>query len=178
MAETRTIARPYAEAAFELAQEHDDLENWSNMLGVSATIAGHPKLRSLIGDPRVGQDQLIDTILGIAGEYLDEHGANFIRLLVENDRVSYLPEISNLFDTYRREAEQIVEAHVLSAFALSDEQGQQISMALEARVGHSVTMTQSVDESLIGGIMIRIGDRVIDGSIIGRLDQLTNALTR
>jgi len=176
MAEIRTIARPYAQAAFQLAREHDALARWSGMLRVGAVIAADPALRDLIGNPRVSRQQLTDLVLGVAGERLDEHGANFIRLLVENDRLRCLPEIAALYETYRREAEQTVEAHVVTAFALSEEQQRQISAALQTRLGRTVTLTQSVDESLLGGMTIRTDDHVIDGSVTSQLDKLARAL--
>ncbi len=176
MAEIRTIARPYAQAAFQLARAQDALAKWSDMLHTGAVIAADPALQDLIGNPRVSRQQLTDLVLGVAGEHLDEQGANFIRLLVEYNRLRYLPEIAALYETYRREAEQTVEAHVTTAFPLNEEQQRQISAALQTRLGRTVTLTQSVDESLLGGMRIRTQDRVIDGSVTSQLDKLTKAL--
>lgn len=176
MAEIRTIARPYAQAAFQLARDHDALAKWSQMLQLGAVIAADPALRELIGNPRVTREQLTDLVLGVAGERLDERGANFIRLLVENDRLRCLPEIAALYETYRREVEQTVEAHVITAFPLSEEQQQRISAALQTRFGRNVTLTQSVDESLLGGMLIRTDDHVIDGSVTSQLAKLAKAL--
>lgn len=176
MADTRTIARPYAQAVFQLARERNALDKWSNMLEAGDRIVRDPALSELIDDPRVNQQQLIEIVLAAAADYLDEQGANFIRLLVQNDRLNQLPEIRELFESFRREAEQTVEARVITAFPLTEAQQRQIGEALEKRLGHTVVLTETVDESLLGGMMIRIGDRVIDGSITSQLSRLARNL--
>lgn len=176
MADTRTIARPYAQAVFELAREHNTLDKWADMLATGSRIMADPALHALVGDPRVGHEQLVEIVLGAADDRIDEQGANFIRLLAENDRLNVLPEITELYETYRREAEKTIEAQVVTAFPLSEAQQQQVSAALEKQLGHHIVLSQTVDESLLGGMMIRIGDRVIDGSVTSQLSKLAQSL--
>ncbi len=176
MAEKSTIARPYAQAVFRLAQEQNDLAKWSDALQTAAVIVGDPTMQALIRNPKVTKQQLISLIEELAGKHLDDLGQNLIRLLVENHRLLYLPEVAALYETYRKEAEHIVDAQVITAFPLDDEQQRRIADALKARLGRTVTLHQTVDESLLGGVIIRTEDQVIDGSVTAQLDKLARAL--
>jgi len=176
MAEKSTIARPYAQAVFRLAQEQNDLAKWSGMLQAAAAIVGNPTMQALIGNPRVTKQQLVSLIQELVGQGLDELGRNLIQLLVDNRRLVYLPEVAALYETYRKEAERSVDAQVITAFPLDDEQQRRIADALQARLGRTVTLHQTVDESLLGGVIIRTQDQVIDGSVTAQLDKLARAL--
>jgi F-type H+-transporting ATPase subunit delta len=176
MAEQTTIARPYAQAAFRLAREGAAMEKWSRMLDVAATIAGDPAVRELIGNPRVTRGRLVELFMDIAGDRLDTQGWNFVRLVVENGRLAALPEIAALFETLRKEAEKSLDAEVVTAFPLTAEQRERISAVLTARTGRTVNLQQTVDPSLLGGAMIRSGDKVIDGSVTTQLDDMARAL--
>lgn len=176
MAEKSTIARPYAQAVFRLAQEQNDLAKWSDMLQATAVIVGDPTMQALIGNPRVTREQLIQLINELAGERLDDHGRNLIHLLVDNHRLDCLPELAALYEAYRREAERTVDAQVITAFPLDDEQQRRIADALQARLGRTVTLHQTVDASLVGGVVIRTDDQVIDGSVTSQLSKLARSL--
>ncbi len=182
MAEKRTIARPYAQAVFSLAQEAQDLAGWSGILGVLAAIAGDARMRELIHNPRVGGDQLRTLFLevgaAVAGRPMDKAVASFIDLLIENRRLDVLPEIAALYETYRAEAEKVVQAEVIAAFPVDEAQQAAIAAALEARLGRKVELASRTDEALIGGAVIRAGDMVIDGSVRGHLDRLAQALSQ
>lgn len=178
MAEKTTLARPYAQAAFEIAQSKGALARWSEVLAAAAAIASHQDMRALIGNPRVTKDQLVRLFLEIGGAQFDEPAQNFVRLLAENDRLGLLPEIAALYETLRAEAEKKVEAQVVSAFPLDDAQQNQIVVALKRRLGRDVALKTSVDPALVGGAVIRAGDLVIDGSVNGHLANLTAALSR
>ena len=176
MAEKSTIARPYARAVFRLAQEQNDLAKWSDSLQAAAVIVGDPTMQALIRNPKVTKQQLITLIKELAGKHLDDLGHNLIQLLVENHRLVYLPEVAALYETYRKEAEHTADAEVITAFALDDEQQRRIADALKARLGRTVTLHQTVDASLLGGVIIRTVDQVIDGSVTAQLDKLARAL--
>jgi len=176
MAEKSTIARPYAQAAFDLAQEHGDLKNWSEMLELCAMIVSDEQVSRLIGNPEVSQDSLVELILNVAGDRLDTVGANFIRVLAANGRLNVLPEIAALYEQHRAEAERYVDAEVISAFPMSDAQQQALVEGLKKRLGREVRLTASTDESLIGGAIVRAGDLVIDGSVTGNLNKLAQTL--
>ncbi|MDH3514412.1 MAG: F0F1 ATP synthase subunit delta [Gammaproteobacteria bacterium] len=176
MAERRTTARPYAEAAFALARDARRLKPWSDMLALLATVAGDAALQRLLDDPRLPRERLAGLIIDIGGGHLDAAGRNFVRLLAENRRLALLPEIVELYEALRAEAEAVIEADVTSAYALSETEQEKIRAALRRRLGREVRITTYVDASLLGGIVIRAGDLVIDGSVRGRIAALATHL--
>ena len=176
MAENTTIARPYAEAVFKLAQEQGDLKGWSDKLRLVSAVIAAPEMEAFIGNPKVSKEQLIKLILDICGDKLDATGKNFVTLLVENGRIGVVTEISALYELSRAEAEGSVEAEAISAMPLTADQQKAIAAALTRRLGRDVELVCKVDESLLGGAIIRIGDLVIDGSAASRLTQLAKAM--
>jgi F-type H+-transporting ATPase subunit delta len=175
MAESLTIARPYAEAAFNLARERNALPSWSGALSRLAVVAGTETARDLVGNPRLSADQVARLIADAAGQ-LDAEQANFVRLLADNERLGVLPEISAEFDALRNEHEGILDAQVASAYPLTQEQLAQIVATLAERYGKQVKASVKVQPELIGGVSIRIGDEVIDASVRGKLAQMASAL--
>ena len=178
MAEKTTIARPYAEAVFKLAQQQGQLKEWSDRLQLCAAIASNPEMSALIGNPKISNRQMADLFGELCGDRLDERGKNFIATLIENDRLGLLPEIAGLYEQARADAEGVVSAEVVSALPLSDAQQKKIAASLKKRLGRDVALECSVDESLLGGAVIRAGDLVIDGSARGQVERLSNALLR
>ncbi len=177
MAEERTIARPYAQALFELASKQGDLKGWSATLAALTGVAAHERVKALFGNPQITKDQLAQLVIDTCGAKLTEAGKNFVKIVVQNGRLALVPAIRDLYDQLRAQAEATLNAEVTSAFPLNKEQEQQISSALKKRFSRDVTLTSRVDESLVGGVVVRAGDYVIDGSVIGHLDRLGNALT-
>jgi F-type H+-transporting ATPase subunit delta len=176
MAERLTIARPYAEAVFHRAQDNDVLQTWSDMLKLLAQIIADEQIGNLIKDPDLSHERLTGLIVNVCGEGINADGTNFLKLLLENDRLLLLPEISALFEKLKSDAEGTIEAHVVSAFALSEQQTKAISVALKARLGRDVTVSTEVDASLLGGAVIRAGDLIIDGSVSGYLQDMSSQL--
>ncbi len=176
MAEIQTLARPYAEAVFELAQGGKTLARWSEMLVFIAAVAADENIQRLAGDPRVERARFLELFLGICGKNVSDDGANFIRLLVENRRLGLLPEIVAQYEALRADAEARVEATVVSAFPLETAQVKTLGDALKRRFGRDVNLTTQVDKTLLGGVVIRAGDLVIDGSVRGRLAELAAQL--
>ncbi len=177
MAEKQTAARPYAEAVFALAKERSALKNWSEMLALLAAVAQDAHIQRLAHDPRVERTRLFALLLDIGGKNLTAEGANFVRLLVENRRLTLLPEIAAIYESLKAEAEARVEASVTSAFPLEPAQLKTLEQGLQRRFGRAVHLTATVDASLVGGVVIRAGDLVIDGSVRGRLAGLATELT-
>jgi F-type H+-transporting ATPase subunit delta len=176
MAETLTVARPYAEAVFALADRQHSLGKWSPLLGRMAAIATDPVAREAIRDPKLGADRVYAVLAGLCGDMLFEEAQRFLRLLIENGRLDTLPEISRLFEDLRRKREGVVEASIVSAFTLNDAQIGELVAGLEVRLRRKVRAVVSVDSELIGGVRIQIGDEVIDGSVRGKLGAMAAAL--
>ena len=176
MQEDTTIARPYAQAAFECAREQGQLEAWSKMLSFLSLLAADPTMRKIIQDPRIPRARLLELIFDIGGEYLLEQGRNFLKLLVEAGRIQLAPAIARLYEELRAEAERVVDVNVITAYALDNTQEQVIAEAVKKRTGKNVKVSTLVDRGLIGGVVVRIGDRVIDASVRGRLQQLASQL--
>jgi F-type H+-transporting ATPase subunit delta len=177
MAETLTVARPYAQAAFLFASQHNVLKDWSDMLALLATVADDPDMRTLIENPRMTETQLADLIVGIGGDRLSEQCANFVRVLAENRRLALLPDIAALFEIERSRAEGRIQAELTTAFPATEAQQARIIESLRRRLGREVELTCRTDASLLGGAIIRAGDLVIDGSVRGKLERLGTALS-
>lgn len=173
MAEISTIARPYAEAVFSLAQEDSNLGGWSDMLAYAAAVAADDNMRAMVGNTSITKDQVATLFLDVCGKQLSGHGISMIRVLVENRRLNVLPEIAAQYELLKAEAEKTVEAEVISAFEVSKAQQKQIADKLKQRLGRDVTLTCRVDDSLIGGVIIKAGDLVIDGSASGQIHKLS-----
>ncbi|MCD6726340.1 MAG: F0F1 ATP synthase subunit delta [Solirubrobacteraceae bacterium] len=176
MSELSTLARPYAEAVFRLAQGENDLAGWSARLRSLALIAADPQVARLIADPAVAVERVAGLVIEVAGADLGERGANFVKVLAENDRLSLLPEIATQFETLKASAEGTLEATITSAQALTQAQVDELVAGLKAKFNRNVNVQVAVDPELIGGAVITIGDQVIDGSVKGRLQRMSFAL--
>jgi F-type H+-transporting ATPase subunit delta len=177
MAEKTTIARPYAKAAFQEAQADKDLPRWSDRLRAAATAVRDPRVHELLGSPSVSGEDLAGFVMGVTGAPLDEHGQNFFRMLAENHRLGFLPEISTLFDEYKDEAESVIDVTVTSAAPIDTAQQQALAKALERKLKRTVRLHCATDSALIGGAVLRAGDTVIDGSLLSRLKRIAFELT-
>ena len=185
MADNNTIARPYARAAFQVAQENGALEELSRSLGIAKEVLADGQVAKFLANPALDDEArlkfLTELFAKAAGEDSvfagsSEHGTNFMKLLLEYGRVNVLPEISDRFDALKAEVENTVDVTVTSATELSDSQVNEIEKALKSRLGRNVNLSTETDANLIGGAVIRAGDVVIDGSVRARLEGLSNAL--
>ena len=172
MAENSTIARPYAQAVFDLAKEKSAYQSWSEALQFAAEVTQVPAMAEVIASPHVSKTQVAEIFIEACGAALDAAGQNLIRILADNGRLILLPEIVVLYEIYRAEAEGTVAAEVTSAFELNAAQQSKLAAALSKKLGREVTLSCSVDNSLLGGVIVRAGDVVIDGSALGKLDKL------
>lgn len=175
MAENVTIARPYADAAFELARGAGALGPWSEALDRLAAVAADPDMQACINDPKLSADQLNTLVLDVAGNLTAEQ-QNFVRVLVDNERLQVLPEIRDLFVALKNEHEGVLEAEIASAFPLDDAALAALKADLEARFQAKLNVTVSIDPELIGGVRIAVGDEVIDASVRGKLANMAAAL--
>jgi F-type H+-transporting ATPase subunit delta len=176
MADNASTARPYAKAVFELAQETNAYEAWALVLGRLADISADESFSSITSDPRIEQSQVVDVLTDLTKDVLPEGGTNFIKLIVQNARVSSIADIQHLYTDLVAKAQASVNATVVSAIALTDAQKSSLESALRERVGLNVKREESVDADLIGGAIIKAGDLVIDGSAKGRIEKLATAL--
>ena len=177
MSQALTLARPYARAAFSLAQGANALAGWSDALGFSARVAADPQVAALLGNPALTAADAVALLTPPQASVDGDTFARFLGLLADNRRLSALPEIAGLFDELRFEAERVVKARVTSATPLPAAELDTIKAALKKRFGREVEVETAVDEALIGGAVIDAGDVVIDGSLRGKLGRLQAALS-
>lgn len=169
MAELTTIARPYAEAAFALARERNALPAWSGMLKLASTVVADPRVAGALDNPKFDAGAKESLLLSICGDRLDAEGRNFVRVLVEADRVALMPVISQLFETLKDEADGVAKATIETAFPLAGNDLAELTAALERRFGKKVEAAVVVRPELIGGARITVGDNVIDATVAEQL---------
>jgi F-type H+-transporting ATPase subunit delta len=187
VADNNTVARPYARAAFEVAQETNVLAELSETFAAAKELLGDGQVVAFLATPTLSDEQRLEFLQGLFAKVVGEgsvfaggslHGTNFVKLLLENGRVAALPEIADQFEALKAKVENTVDAVITSAAPLSAEQQQAMAASLREKLGRDVRVTTEIDENLIGGAVIRAGDVVIDGSLRARLDGLANALTK
>jgi F-type H+-transporting ATPase subunit delta len=176
MAEPSTVARPYAEAAFRLADEARGLARWAEMLAALAAVARDARVRAAIGDPKLSDAQVAGLFISILAGRLDGAAENLVRVLAANGRLELLPEIRAQFEALKNEREGVVEAVVQTAFELSDAQARDLVARLEKKTGRKVKATIEINKDLIAGVRVVLGDKVIDGSARAQLGALETAL--
>ncbi|MCG8503025.1 MAG: F0F1 ATP synthase subunit delta [Sphingomonadales bacterium] len=185
MADNNTIARPYAQAAFELARDSGALAEWSAALAAAKAAMSDGAVAKYLSTPSLSASKRLEFLTGVLsavdGESkvfggADQRGSNFLKLLLEYGRAQVLPEIADHFETLKANVENSVDVTITSATEMSAAQQGEIIAALKARFGREINLATEIDESLIGGAVIRAGDVVIDGSLRSRLDGLANAL--
>lgn len=176
MAEFKTLARPYAKAIFALAHESGLYAEWGTVLANLAEIVSHPDMLHFLRNQTIPRGEKAQLILEVGGEHFNDRGANLIRLLADNERLNLVHEIVILYEQFRREAEQIVNALVVTASKVEKSQMDKMQAALEQRFSRKVALSCSVDQKIMGGAVIRAEGDVIDGSTLGRLALLQESL--
>ena len=177
MAERATIARPYARAAFAYAREQGRVAEWSAWLATARDVVLSEEFQKLERSPGVGSHDLEALVAGICGERIDEPGRALLRLLTENGRLDFLPEIASRFQELEAEDRNVADVEVTSATELDARQQERLAGALRARLRRDIRLHCSVDPALIGGAVVRSGDLLIDGSLKGKLERLETELT-
>ncbi|MFP8966909.1 F0F1 ATP synthase subunit delta [Pokkaliibacter sp. CJK22405] len=176
MAELTTFARPYAKAAFQFAQEKGELSQWSEMLALAAVVAEDAAFRKVLSDPALTAEQQAQAVIDVCADKVTESGKTFFLTMAQQKRLVLLPEVSALFETLKAETENSTDVLVVSAFEMSDAEQEKLATALKAKLNRTITMSTEVDKSLIGGLIIKAGDMVIDGSVRGKLAKLAEAI--
>lgn len=175
MAELATIARPYAEALFRVAKA-GNLPAWSELVSEIAQVAAHPDVQALSRNPNVTDRQVADTLQALIKSPLNGEAKNFIDMLVENGRVTLMPEIGAQFHVLKNAQEGAADVEITSAFELNDTQVKELIATLEKKFGRKLNPSVSVDSSLIGGVRVTVGDEVLDTSVRAKLQQMHVAL--
>jgi len=177
MAEAVTIARPYAEAVFALADAGGALAKWSQALAAMSAVAANADVRAAVGNPNLTPDQVYGLFAAATGDLATEM-QNLVRVLIENGRLGQLPEIRDIFEALKNEREGVVDALITSAFPLDKRQLAELVADLEGRFKRKVKPQVNVDPGLIGGVRMQVGDEVIDGSVRGKLAAMSAALMK
>jgi len=175
MAELATIARPYAEALFRVAKS-GNLSAWSELVSEMAHVAAHPDVQALSRNPNVSHRQVADTLLALLKSPLTDEAKNLVNMLVDNGRVTLLPEIGAQFHALKNAQEGAADVEIASAFELSPSQVNELTAALEKKFGRKLNPSVHVDSSLIGGVRVVVGDEVLDTSVRAKLQQMHVAL--
>ncbi len=175
MSEFVTVARPYAKAAFDFAVENQSVDRWQDMLAFAAEVTKNEQMAELLSGA-LAPETLADSFIAVCGDQLDAHGQNLIKVMADNGRLKVLPDVLEQFIRLREAREATVEVEVTSANALSEEQLEKISVAMEKRLSRKVKLNCKIDKSVVAGVIIRAGDMVIDGSVRGRLERLADVL--
>jgi F-type H+-transporting ATPase subunit delta len=176
MAESITIARPYAKAAFSAAKEHNALDQWSEMLAYSSLVAKDENMVVVLDHPALTSHQKASVFVEACGDKLNEHAQNLVNVLSEHGRITLMSEIASLFESFKAQLEHSVDVDIESAFDLGTEQQEKLAEALTAKLDRKVNITSSVNNMLIGGAIIRTRDLVIDASVKGKLAKLAEAI--
>ena len=178
MAELSTLARPYAKAAFEHANEKGAVDQWAEMLSLLAGLSDFDAVAELVRAPDQTPAEKAEKLIAICDDGLNAQGANFLRNLADNRRLSLLPEIQVQFNAFQAEQEKTLDVDVLAARAMDQDQQDRLAAALQQRLERTINIKVSVDATLIGGAVIRAGDTIIDGSVSGRLARLAEAINQ
>jgi F-type H+-transporting ATPase subunit delta len=178
MSDFTTAARPYANAVYDIANETSTLDSWSDALANLAAVANDAQVSELLSNPESGKQQKGELVIQILGDKLNEPQQNFVKLMAENGRLSIMQDVQQQFEVARAKAENKVDAEVISAFELSAQQTDELINTLKNKLGCDITLTTTIDESLIGGVVIKAGDTIIDASMKSQLDSLALSLGR
>lgn len=173
--EIATVARPYAEALFQIAQK-EDLLHWSKLVDALAKIASNPQVLDIANNPTLAKDQVASVLYTVFHCENDPQLKNFVKVLVDNDRVAVLPEIARQFEELKNASQGAAVAVIVSAFPMTEVQTQEIVTKLEKRFGRKLIPHVEVDSSLIGGICVTVGDEVLDLSVRGKLQKMQDTL--
>jgi F-type H+-transporting ATPase subunit delta len=176
MAELSTLARPYAKAAFEYALAHGALGEWSAQLATCAAVAADAVVRSVLDNPSLTNEQQARTLNDVCGDATGAEVKNFVSILSSNKRIALLTEIHTQFELFKANQEKSVDVEVISAFDMDDATVTKLAEVLSKKLERDIKVSTATDQDLLGGVLIRAGDLVIDGSVRGRLNKLAEAM--
>jgi len=183
MADFTTAARPYANAVYDIASEtgadnKSSLDSWSDALANLATVINDAQISSLLDSPETSKAEKGELVISVLGDNLNAQQQNLVKLMAENGRLKLMSDVVEQFEVARAKAENKIEAEVISAFELTPEQTDELINTLKNKLGKEITLTTTIDKSLIGGVIIKAGDTIIDASMKSQLDSLALSLGR
>ena len=176
MAELTTLARPYAKAVFEYARETQQLGIWSESLTLVATIAQEENVAKLFDSPTLTAEQKASALMNLCGDQPNDKLGAFITVLAANKRLALLASIRKLFEILKAEQEKFSEVQIVSALPLDTHVEKALAENLKTILSSDVSLQTKIDPNLIGGVLVRAGDTVIDASVKGRLNKLVENL--
>ncbi len=175
--ELTTVARPYARAAFSQAlEEASGLATWSRMMTLLSAAVQDTNVQSALDNPLLTKGDESAIVIDIMAEELNDQGQNFVKVLADYGRISLLPQIAEMFELLKAHHEKTMDVEVVSAYELDDSTSEKLSAALKQKLQREINLSSSVDASLIGGAIIRAEDTVIDNSVRGKLEKLSQVL--
>ena len=177
MAESITIARPYAKAAFQAAKDSQALTEWSEMFGYASAVAADEEVQTILDHPALTSEQKAQFFIDVCGDKLTTEVKNFVFVLSENNRLGLVSDIAELFESYKAQLEQSIDVSIESAFELGDAQSEKLAQALSKKLDRKVVIASTVNQALIGGVIIRANDLVIDASVRGKIAKLAEAIS-
>ncbi len=178
MSDFTTAARPYANAVYDIAHQGSALESWGDALANLAAVITDAQMNRMLDDPELGKKQKGELVNQVLGDKLTDKQQNLVKLMADNGRLKLMPDVLAQFEAARAKAENKLEAQVISAFELSAQQTDELVNTLKNKLGCDITLTTTIDESLIGGVIIKAGDIIIDASMKSQLDSLALSLGR
>ena len=178
MSDFTTAARPYANAVYDTANENNALDSWGDALANLANVISDSQMSKLLDNPELGKLQKGELLIQVLGDKLTDQQQNLVKLMAENARLKLMPDVLEQFEVARAKAENKIDAVVISAFELTAEQSSELVNTLKNKLGCDVTLTATIDKSLIGGVIIKAGDTIIDASMKSQLDSLALSLGR
>ena len=177
MSSLTTLARPYAKAAFELANSDCNLAAWDDMLSAVAIITADEGMANWLQSPHSTAEKAVEITVEAMGGEVDSRFQGYLGVLADNDRLSLCSEISRMFEYLRADAERRLQVRVVSATALQEADIERMQSALAKRFDREITLSNEIDTDVLGGAIIYAGDQVIDGSLLGRLKRLEASLS-
>ena len=176
MARRDSAARRYAEAAFQVGQRDDTLETWRSDLDLAASVAGDDRALTVLSNPAIAVERRAEVLTELVGDRISAPAQNLVQLLLRRGRMEELPRVAAEFRRLDERRQGITRATATSAMPLTDTEVRALTARLEQMTGGRIALQTDVDEGLIGGLVVRVGDRLIDGSVRGRLERLRNQL--
>jgi len=176
MARRESAARRYAEAAFSVAMRDDTVETWRSELDSAATIVAEERIGRALANPSIPLETRLATAQETFGRLAGRQVLNLIGLMLRRGRIEELPRLALEFRRLDNERQGITQATATSASPLTPDEVRVLTQRLEQHTGGRVELTVEVDPSLLGGLVVRVGDRLIDGSVRSRLERLRNQL--